>query len=446
MTRAARALLVLGTFGAVFGLSKLHASRIATLPYDFTGSFRFGWAIAYVVLLSVAAYGVGLPDLPRTRRSAVASALVATVAAAMAISLAQLVVGDALLPRFVVFTSVLVLVPWYVLCANVAADGHDRAQRHDRVVVVGEQTEIAALREEIAGFAEIPAEIVAVLTPEEAAVTGVRARPLEEVVATEHATVVVLDRTAQVEPSIVSQAAGLHEAGIRLRTMSLFYEEWLGKLPVSELERVSLMFDIGEVHRARYGRMKRLLDIALAGLGMVPLALAVPVVWLGNRVGNRGPLLYRQTRVGKGGVPFEILKFRTMRPAPDETTHNEWTTEDDPRITPFGKLLRTTHLDELPQVVNILRGELAVVGPRPEQPAYVEELSEKLPFYSMRHLVRPGLTGWAQVKYGYAGDERDALEKLQYEFFYLRRQGVALDLRIVGRTLRSVTGRQGGGR
>ena len=97
-------------------------------------------------------------------------------------------------------------------------------------------------------------------------------------------------------------------------------------------------------------------------------------------------------------------------------------------------------------MVNILRGELAVVGPRPEQPAYVDELTEKLPFYSMRHLVRPGLTGWAQVKYGYAGDERDALEKLQYEFFYLRRQGVALDLRIVGRTVRSVTGRQGGGR
>ena len=444
--RLARVLLVVGTVTAVFGLSKLHASRIAALPYDFTSSFRFGWAVAYVLLLVVAAYGVGLPDLPRTRRSAVGSALVATLTAAVAISLAQLVLGDALLPRFVVFTSVLVLVPWYLLCANVAADGHDRAQRHDRVVVVGEQAEIAALREEIAGFAEIPAEIVAVLSPEQASITGLASRPLEACVEAERATVVVLDRTAQVEPTVVSQAAALHEAGIRLRTMSLFYEEWLGKLPVSELERVSLMFDIGEVHRARYGRVKRLLDLALAGLGLVPLALVVPVVWVGDRIANRGPLLYRQTRVGKGGEPFEILKFRTMRPAPDGAVHNEWTSEDDPRITPFGKLLRTTHLDELPQVVNILRGELAVVGPRPEQPAYVDELTEKLPFYSMRHLVRPGLTGWAQVKYGYAGDERDALEKLQYEFFYLRRQGIALDLRIVGRTLRSVTGRQGGGR
>ena len=100
-------------------------------------------------------------------------------------------------------------------------------------------------------------------------------------------------------------------------------------------------------------------------------------------------------------------------------------------------------MDELPQLVNILRGDLAVVGPRPEQPHYVAELRDKLPFYDLRHLVRPGLTGWAQVKYGYAGDERDALEKLQYEFFYLRRQRVALDVRILGRTIRSVLGGDG---
>jgi lipopolysaccharide/colanic/teichoic acid biosynthesis glycosyltransferase len=135
-----------------------------------------------------------------------------------------------------------------------------------------------------------------------------------------------------------------------------------------------------------------------------------------------------------------------MGPAADGVPGNEWTTEQDPRITPFGRWLRVSHLDELPQVVNILRGDLAVVGPRPEQPRYVDELSDKLPFYGMRHLVRPGLTGWAQVKYGYAGDERDALEKLQYEFFYLRRQSLTLDLRIVVRTVRSVLGGEGRGR
>ena len=122
---------------------------------------------------------------------------------------------------------------------------------------------------------------------------------------------------------------------------------------------------------------------------------------------------------------------------------SDWTADDDPRVTRFGAWLRRTHLDELPQVVNILRGDLSIVGPRPEQPHYVEELTEKIPFYNLRHLVRPGLTGWAQVKYRYGASHADALEKLQYEFYYLRHQGLALDLRIIGRTLRSVVGRDG---
>jgi lipopolysaccharide/colanic/teichoic acid biosynthesis glycosyltransferase len=230
-----------------------------------------------------------------------------------------------------------------------------------------------------------------------------------------------------------------------VRTLSLFYEQWLGKLPVTELERVSLMFDIGELHRARYGRVKRLLDVTLAAGGVVVLALVAPLVVVGNLVANRGPLLFRQTRVGKQGTTFEILKFRTMvaTTADDGDGGGAWTTETDPRITPFGRVLRRTHVDELPQVWNILRGDLAIVGPRPEQPRYVSELVEKLPFYDLRHLVRPGLTGWAQVKYGYAGSDSDALEKLQYEFFYLRRQGMAFDLQIMGRTVRSVLGRAG---
>jgi lipopolysaccharide/colanic/teichoic acid biosynthesis glycosyltransferase len=169
-------------------------------------------------------------------------------------------------------------------------------------------------------------------------------------------------------------------------------------------------------------------------------------VWLANLKGNRGPLLYRQERVGKGGAIFTILKFRTMTPRPSGDLVNEWTVEDDPRITPVGRLLRRSHLDELPQVVNVLRGDLSIVGPRPEQPHYVAELSEKLPFYGLRHLVRPGLTGWAQVKYGYAGNESDALEKLQYEFWYLRHQSLRTDVRIVGRTIRSVLGSEGSGR
>jgi lipopolysaccharide/colanic/teichoic acid biosynthesis glycosyltransferase len=145
--------------------------------------------------------------------------------------------------------------------------------------------------------------------------------------------------------------------------------------------------------------------------------------------------------VGRNGTTFEMVKFRTM--APEDGVAPTRTEAGDARITRVGRFLRRTHLDELPQVVNVLRGDLSIVGPRPEQVQFVEELSDKIPFYPLRHLVRPGLTGWAQVKYSYAGDDSETLQKLQYEFYYLRRQSLALDLRIVGRTLREVVGGRG---
>jgi lipopolysaccharide/colanic/teichoic acid biosynthesis glycosyltransferase len=437
--RLARLLLHLGIVGTVVGLSKLHAARIG--GYDYTDTSRFGWSIAYMALLALAAYGLGLPDVPRTRGGAWLTALASTLVAALAMSVVQLVAGGAVLPRFVVFGAACILPPWYVICCKLAAHGRRHQRRLDQVVFVGGPAEAAALGAELELAPERPASLVGSLEVADAGPGSGRA--LVELAAAEGATVVVLDRDAQVDESIVAQAAALHVQGVRIRTLSLFYEEWLAKLPLSELERVSLMFDIGEVHRSRYLRVRRLFDVAVAVPGVLLLALLLPVVLVANVVGNRGPVFYRQARVGKGGQLFEILKLRTMWAAADGDQPSEWTSEDDPRITPVGRLLRRTHVDELPQVVNILRGDLAVVGPRPEQPRYVEELSEKLPFYDLRHLVRPGLTGWAQVKYGYAGDETDALQKLQYEFFYLRHQRLSFDVRIVGRTLRSVLGLDG---
>jgi lipopolysaccharide/colanic/teichoic acid biosynthesis glycosyltransferase len=443
--RLARPLLYAGIVVIVFGLAKVHARYIADPPYDFTGSFRFGWTIAYCGLLIVGAYGSGLPDLPRSFRQAAASAVLVPLTAAAGISALQLVTGDALLPRFVVFGSAALVVPLSLASVAVARGGRLRAELRDRVLLVAEPDEGVALRDELEREPERPAALLNHLTLPEVHPRGDQLRPLVDLATDIRANLVVVDRAAMADPTVLAQVAALHESGIRIRPLSDFYEEWLGKLPVSELERASLMFDIRELHGVRYLRVKRTIDVAVGLVASVVLALAVPFVLVGNRIANRGPLLYRQDRVGKQGVTFSILKFRTMREAgPDDPA--TWTQVGDPRVTPFGRLLRATHLDELPQAWNILRGDLAVVGPRPEQPRYVEELVEKLPFYDLRHLVRPGLTGWAQVKYGYAGNERDALEKLQYEFWYLRHQSAWLDLRIIGRTLRSVAGSLAGGR
>jgi lipopolysaccharide/colanic/teichoic acid biosynthesis glycosyltransferase len=440
-SRIARSLHVGGTLITLYALAWAHAARWAPESYGVASTSRFGWTIVFAALLLVTSYGVGLPELPRTRKIALTSAIASFALSAIGVSLAALVLGQPLLPRFVIFGAAGLLVPWFVLCAGLLIDNRENVLPRDRVIVVGDWADAATLSQELAVGAERPAQIIDVLTPDEAAATSSGQQPLRELVEAGEANVVVLDRAAQLDRTIVEQVATMHERGLRVRTLSLFYEEWLGKLPVSELERISLMFDIGEVHRLRYGRFKRVVDIAIAAVGLVPLAVITPVVLLGNMLGNRGPLLFRQERVGKNGAPITMLKFRTM--SDRASGAGRWTEASDPRVTPFGRYLRRSHVDELPQMWNILRGDLSVVGPRPEQPQYVAELSEKLPFYNLRHLVRPGLTGWAQVKYGYASTDADALEKLQYEFYYLRHQRLSLDLRIVARTTRSVLRSEG---
>lgn len=438
MQRAARAGLLAGIAFVVLGLSKVHA---AAHGYDFTASARFGWALTFVALCWVAVYTVGLPELVRTRRSAWLAAAAAALLGALGISVAQLVLGSALLPRTVVFGTALVIVPLGALAAAASRDAAQRVGGRDRVVLVAEVDDTDALLAELGRAPERPASVVAVLTPSDARCTDPPQRPLVQAVESTHAGVLVLGRAAQADEEIVMQAALVHERGVRVRTLSMFYEQWLGKLPVSELERVSLLFDIGEVHAPHYARLKRLIDVTVAVCALPLVAAVVPVVALGNAVANRGPLFFRQPRTGRHGSTFEIVKFRTMTPHGDGA--GETTREQDPRVTRFGGLLRRAHLDELPQMWNVLRGDLSIVGPRPEQPHLVEQLAAKIPFYRIRHLVRPGLTGWAQVKYHYGADEADALEKLQYEFFYLRHQSLVLDARVAVRTLRHMAGMEG---
>lgn len=428
MLRLARWSLYALTVSVVLGLGRFHAGFIGF--YDYTNSYRFSWSLAYILFLCVAAYGYGLPDLPRNAYQFLLAGAGAATTAALGISALQLVLGSQLLPRFVVFWTAMLVVPLWSLCGFVAAKGRRGEIRRDRVVLVAREEEWAPLERDLAKNPEHRARIVATVPPD------VTPEGLVEAATATGASVVVLSREALASDALVDGVALLHERGVRMRTLTLFYDEWLGKLPLSELERVALMFDIGEIHRLRYGRVKRGIDLSIA-FGLLPvLVLTLPLVLVGNAAANRGPVLYRQRRVGRGGAEFTIVKFRTMRPETEPPL--DWASDDDPRVTRFGRLLRRTHIDELPQLWNVVRGDLSLVGPRPEQPHYVEELNEKILFYRLRHLARPGVTGWAQVKYDYGSTELDAMEKLQYDFWYLRHQSLGLDMRVIVRTLRAV--------
>lgn len=437
MQRAVRWSVYVVTLAVVVGLGEVHAHLIG--HYHFLGGSRAAWNAVYIVVLFLSAYGVGLPDLPRTVMGAWVSSMLAAGAAALGVSVMQLAVGSGVLPRFVTFGALVFLVPSYSMLAVASEHIRRHDEVSDRVLVVARPDPLETLRSDIERSPEKPAVLVAALDPAGAESHGKSAQPLADAVSGSGANVIVLDREAQASESIVAQAAALHGRGTRVRTLSLFYEEWLGKMPVAELERVSLMFDIQELHAAQYARLKRYFDVLIAAVGAVVLVAVVPLVAVLDFIGNRGPLLYRQPRVGKDGAEFTIVKFRTMRPSGE----CNWTECHDPRLGAVGRWLRRTHLDELPQVLNILRGDLSIVGPRPEQPGYVDELRHKIPFYDVRHLVHPGLTGWAQVNFDYGATVSDALEKLQYEFFYLRHQSLSLDARIVARTLRSVLWHQG---
>ncbi len=435
MRLIARPLYNVVTVAITFGAGIAHAVSMAPVEYRFLGSSHSLWWTVFAIVQLLVGYAVGLPELASSRMGAAVRGFLAAAAAFAVISLFQGLLATPLLPRSSLILIGLVCPVWTVVAWNLSRDASLWAATRDRVFLVVDRPEDAtALIEDLQEVSESPATVVEVAMLDEVRAAGTA--PIVSAGATEAgANILVLDAASQAYPPLVEQAADLHRRGVRVRTLSLFYEEWIGKLPHSELARVSLLFDVGELHRARYVRSKRAFDLVFAAFGVLALLPVAVVTALLNPVFNRGPLVYRQERVGRNGQRFLIYKLRTMRPSDDDST---WTAADDDRITPLGGLLRRSHLDELPQVINIFRGDLSLVGPRPEQPQYVSELSDKIAFYDVRHIVRPGITGWAQIKQGYAADHDDAFEKLQYDFYYLRRQGVALDARIIRRTVRGV--------
>ena len=190
--------------------------------------------------------------------------------------------------------------------------------------------------------------------------------------------------------------------------------------------------------RGFYRAVKRFLDVTASFLGLVllsPLLLAVSIL---IKIDSRGPVIFRQKRIGRNGKVFEIYKFRSMCVGAEKTGSGVYSGKGDARVTRIGKILRATSIDELPQLLNILKGEMSFVGPRPERPSFVEELEQKMPFYAERHMVKPGLTGWAQINYPYGASVEDARVKLEYDLYYAKNYSPFLDLLILLQTVRVV--------
>jgi lipopolysaccharide/colanic/teichoic acid biosynthesis glycosyltransferase len=181
----------------------------------------------------------------------------------------------------------------------------------------------------------------------------------------------------------------------------------------------------------------RILDIVIAIIGILTLVILVPVVLLGNLLGNRGELIYTQLRVGKRGKVFKIIKFRSMV-SNAEKDGAVWAQKNDMRVTKFGRLLRKSRIDEIPQFINVLKGEMSLIGPRPERPEFVKQLENEIPYYAMRHVIKPGLTGWAQVMHPYASTFQDQQDKLMYDLYYIKERNLLMDFKIIVKTISTV--------
>ena len=225
--------------------------------------------------------------------------------------------------------------------------------------------------------------------------------------------------------------------GLAIEEADSFYERLTGKISTGTLRPSWLIFS-GPSHRlAFYGQLRRLLDVSLSVVG---LFLSLPIMALtaiAIKLDSRGPILYRQTRVGRRNQNFTIMKFRSMR-VDAEPEGPVWAEEEDRRITKVGRVIRKLRIDETPQFINIIRGEMSFVGPRPERPEFVARLEREIPYYSQRHLVKPGLTGWAQIRYPYCASVEDAIQKLQYDLYYIKNQSLLLDVITLFETVRIV--------
>jgi len=222
---------------------------------------------------------------------------------------------------------------------------------------------------------------------------------------------------------------------VRMWELSSFYEDVFGHVPVAEINPSWFQYIMHPKYRAVAPRSKRALDTLIAlPIGILSLPILGILALIIRRDG--GPVFFRQKRIGEGGRPITLIKLRTMNV--DNGEEAQWAAADDPRVTTIGRFLRRTHLDEFPQIINVLRGEMSLVGPRPEQPEFVERLEELIPFYARRHLIKPGITGWAQVRCGYAGSDTGSAWKLSHDLYYLKHRSMSFDIAILGETIRTL--------
>jgi exopolysaccharide biosynthesis polyprenyl glycosylphosphotransferase len=251
--------------------------------------------------------------------------------------------------------------------------------------------------------------------------------------------VVAINNPETITPIIYNQLIHLLEKGFTIREYTQVFEEITKRVPVQFVGKdFYKYFPFSRSNQNKlYMFFHRVMDVGCSLIGLIGGLVFVPLILIGNLIANKGSLFYTQERVGKNGKTFKIIKYRTMV-SNAEAQGAKWAVKNDKRVTPFGRFLRNSRLDEIPQFINVLKGDMSIIGPRPERPVFVKELSQTIPFYETRHIIKPGLSGWAQVNTRYGASVEDSLEKLQYDLYYIKHRSFFLDINIIVKTISTI--------
>ncbi|MCX6545119.1 MAG: exopolysaccharide biosynthesis polyprenyl glycosylphosphotransferase [Acidobacteria bacterium] len=405
-----------------------------TTGFAFDAAFVWKWAVfavlapVWVLLLAPARQlRVGL-SLNLTWRTL----LVAAASVAAAYLLAYFYAPRAVLPRlpalYFLWEAALLTLGWRLCYLYALSRGLFRR----RALVIASAPAAASFAELLRGHAP-DVEIVGSIDP------GATEDALDELVRTRGVAEIVIGPRAALAPALLPALLRWQERGIEVVPMTTEYEHVLMRVPIADLEPDWMFTSLPEWVRARDASRaaKRIIDILCGLAGLMVLVVAAPIAALLIVADSGRPVFYRQRRLGAGGRTFDVLKFRTMVQGA-ETEGPQWATKSDPRVTRVGRWLRRSRVDELPQVFSVLRGDMSTVGPRPERPEFAEVLERQIPFYRTRLMVRPGLTGWAQVNTPYGDSVEGAALKLEYDLYYIKHRSLLFDLWIVLRTVGTV--------
>ena len=425
-------------------------SRVADEP--FTSDFvtpQLWWFFALTIIWLVLASANDFYQLSAVARRADAIQRLSVISAQMVVVylVVFFVSPREELPRLFIiyygFSSFILIGLWRI--ANPALLGWASSRR--RILIVGADESTATLIDAINRYGENAFEVCGIISREEDVgkeIAGVpvigAGQDLPNFVARDRIRELVITSIPDMNDDIFRGVMQAYEYGRTLTPMPIFYERMTARVPIQYVNNDwAIVLPIeGQSILNPYPTIQRLTDILLSLIGGAILLVALVPLGLAIKLDSPGSIFYWQTRVGVNGRLFRIVKFRTMRQDAEADTGAVFSQRGDPRVTRVGKFLRRSRLDELPQVYNTLRGQMSIVGPRPERPEHVARLTEKIPFYRTRLIVRPGLTGWAQVRYNYGSDDEDARVKLEYDLYYIRNQSLLLDVNIIIRTIGKV--------